>query len=150
MRPQSIVRFEQAYLGATLLWLVNLALGWKTRLDGINANPAFAGNPQMAELAETMMIGTTVAMLALWLLLWYFTARRASEVAKWVVVVLFGLAVLGLPFTLMSYPVVGALSTVLSLATFALTAWSVWLLFRPDAKLWFAGEDASPDTTPFE
>lgn len=150
MRPQSIVRFEQAYLGATLLWLVNLALGWKTRLDSINANPAFAGNPQMAELAETMMIGTTIAMLALWLLLWYFTARRASEVAKWVVVVLFGLSVLGLPFTLMSYSIVGALSTVLSLATFALTAWSVWLLFRPDAKLWFAGEDASSDTAPFE
>ena len=47
MRPQSIVRFEQAYLGATLLWLVNLALGWKIKLESVNSNPAFAGNPQM-------------------------------------------------------------------------------------------------------
>lgn len=150
MRPQSIVRFEQAYLGATLLWLVNLALGWKTKLGAINANPAFAGNPQMAEIAETMMIGTSLAMLALWLLLWYFTARRASEVAKWVVVVLFGLSALGLPFTLMSYAIAGVLGTVLSLATFALTAWAVWLLFRPDAKSWFAGGDTPPDAAPFE
>lgn len=150
MRPQSIVRFEQAYLGATLLWLVNLAQGWSTRLDSVNRNPAFAGNPQMAELAQTMMIGTTIVMLALWLLLWYFTARRASVVAKWVVVVLFGVSVLGLPFTLMSYPVTGALGTALSLGTFALTAWSVWLLFRPDAQRWFAGEDTQADSTPFE
>jgi uncharacterized membrane protein len=150
MRPQSIVRFEQAYLGATLLWLVNLGIGWKTRLDSLNSNPAFAGNPQMAELAETMMVGTTVVMLVLWLLLWYFTARRASVVAKWVVVALFGLSVVGLPFTLMSYPVVGALSAVLSLTTFALTGWAVWLLFRPDAQLWFAGDDGQPDTTTFE
>lgn len=150
MRPQSIVRFEQAYLGATLLWLVNLGLGWKTRLDSLNAHPAFAGNPQMAELAETMMIGTTVLMLVLWLLLWYFTARRASEVAKWVVVVLFALSAIGLPFTLMSYPVVGALSTLLSLGTFVFTGLAVWLLFRPDARNWFAGNDAQSDTAPFE
>ncbi|HEY0621826.1 hypothetical protein [Sphingomonas sp.] len=150
MRPQSIVRFEQAYLGATLLWLVNLGTGWKTRLDSLNSNPAFAGNPQMAELAETMMIGTTVVMLVLWLLLWYFTARRASVVAKWVVVTLFGLSAIGLPFTLLSYQVVGALSTLLSLGTFALTGWAVWLLFRPDAQTWFAGDDTQADAAPFE
>lgn len=150
MRPQSIVRFEQAYLGATLLWLVNLGQGWGTRLESVNKNPAFAGNPQMAELAETMMIGTTIAMLALWLLLWYFTARRASAVAKWVVVVLFGVSVLGLPFTLMSYPVTGALGTGLSIAAFACTAYAVWMLFRPDAARWFAGEEAPSDSAPFE
>ena len=78
------------------------------------------------------------------------SARRASVVAKWVVVVLFGLSVIGLLGTLISYQVAGALSTVLSLVTFALTAWSVWLLFRPDAQRWFAGEDAQADTAPFE
>ena len=150
MRPVSIVRFEQAYLGSVVLWLVNLALGWKTRLSSLENNPGFAGNPQMAELAQTMMIGMTVVMLVLWLLLWYFTARRASEVAKWVVVALFGLSVIGLPFTLMSYPIVGALSTVLSLAAFALTAYAVWLLFRPDARAWFAGDTSESDTTTFE
>ena len=150
MRPQSIVRFELAYLGSVVLWLANLALGWKARLGTLESNPAFAGNPQMAELAQTMMIGTTVVMLVLWLLLWYFTARRASEVAKWVIVALFGLSVIGLPFTLMSYPVVGALSTVLSLAAFALTAYSVWLLFRPDARAWFAGDTSESDAAPFE
>ena len=65
-------------------------------------------------------------------------------------VALFGLSVVGLPFTLLSYPVVGALSTVLSLGTFALTAWSVWLLFRPDALSWFAGDAGQSDTAPFE
>ncbi|WP_343519126.1 hypothetical protein [Sphingomonas sp.] len=150
MRPVSIVRFEQAYLASTVLWLVNLALGWKTRLGSLEGNPGFAGNPQMAELAQTMMIGTTVFMLILWLLLWYFTARRASEVAKWVVVALFGLSVAGLPFTLMSYPIVGMLSVALSLLAFALTAYAVWMLFRPDARAWFAGNEPEAEAKPFE
>jgi uncharacterized membrane protein len=150
MRPVSIVRFEQAYLASIALWLLNLALGWKARLGSLENNPAFAGNPQMGELAQTMMIGTTVFMLILWLLLWYFTARRASEVAKWVVVALFGLSVVGLPFTLMSYPVVGVLSVVLSVIAFALTAYAVWMLFRPDARAWFAGTDVESETAPFE
>lgn len=150
MRPVSIVRFEQAYLASIALWLLNLALGWKARLDSLANNPAFAGNPQMNDLAQTMMIGTTVFMLILWLLLWYFTARRASEVAKWVAVALFGLSVVGLPFTLMSYPVVGVLSVVLSVIAFALTAYAVWMLFRPDARAWFAGTDAESETAPFE
>lgn len=150
MRPVSIVRFEQAYLASVLLWLVNLALGWKARLGALESNPGFAGNPQVAELAQTMMIGTAVFMLILWLLLWYFTARRASEVAKWVIVALFGLSVVGLPFTLMSYPVVGVLSVVISALAFLFFAWSVWLLFQPDARAWFAGEDAKAPATPPE
>ncbi|WP_423602729.1 hypothetical protein [Sphingomonas sp. MS122] len=150
MRPVSIVRFEQAYLASVVLWLVNLALGWKARLGSLENNPAFAGNPQMGELAQTMMIGTTVFMLILWLLLWYFTARRASEVAKWVVVALFGLSVVGLPFTLMSYPVVGVLSVVLSLVAFVVTAYAVWMLFRPDARAWFAGTAPESEAAPSE
>lgn len=150
MRPVSIVRFEQAYLASVLIWLVNLATGWKAKLAGLENQGAFAGNPQAMELAQTIMIGTVVFLLVLWLLLWYFTARRASEVAKWVVVALFALSVLGLPFTLMGYRAVGLLGTVLTLAMFALNAWAVWLLFQPDARSWFAGEGKDSAAEPFE
>lgn len=150
MRPQSIVRFEQAYLGSVVLWLVNIGVRWKAMLASLEDQRAFAGNAQMMDLINTFLIGSVVFLLVLWLLLWYFTARRASEVAKWVVVVLFGLSAISLPFNLASYNIVGMPSTLLSVAVFALNAWAVWLLFRPDARSWFAGGTAQADTAPFE
>lgn len=139
MRPVSIVRFEQAYLASILLWLVNLALGWKTRVAAVETNPAFAGNPQMVELAQPMLIGASVFMLALWVLLWYFTAQRANVVTKWIIVVMFGFSALTVPFILNSFKVLGPLSASLSALGFVATALSVWMLFRPDARAWFAG-----------
>ncbi|WP_447724709.1 hypothetical protein [Sphingomonas koreensis] len=150
MRPQSIVRFEQAYLASVVTWGVNLAVRWKPMLASFEDQPAIAGNPQMAEVVQTVLVVTALFSLMLWLLLWYFTARRASEVTKWVVVVFFGISALSLPLSLMSYPVVGALSTGLTVVTFAFNAVAVWMLFRPDARNWLAGDSAQPDTAPFE
>lgn len=150
MRPVSIVRFEQAYLGSVVVWLVNLALGWKAKLASLENHGAFAGNPQMLEVAQTMMIGTVIFLLILWLLLWYFTARRASEIAKWVVVVLFALSLITFPFTLMGYKIVGVPGVALTTLMVALNGWAVWLLFRPDARAWFAGESEDSQAAPFE
>lgn len=150
MRPQSIVRFEQAYLGSVLAWGANIAVRWQPMLDSFDGQPAIAGNPQMASVVHTILIATTLFCLMLWLLLWYFTARRASEVAKWVVVVFFGISALLFPFSLLSYSVVGLLGTATTIVTFALNAVAVWLLFQPDARTWFAGGDAQSDAAPFE
>lgn len=150
MRPQSIVRFEQAYLGSVLAWGANLAVRWQPMLDNFGAQPAVAGNPQMASVVQTILVVSALFCLMLWLLLWYFTARRASEVTKWIIVALFGLSALMFPFSLMSYPIVGALSTGLTAITFVLNAVAVWMLFRPDARAWFAGNDVQSDAAPFE
>lgn len=150
MRPQSIVRFEQAYLGSVLAWGVNIAVRWQPMLDSFEGQPAIAGNPQMASVVQTILVVTTLFCLMLWLLLWYFTARRASEVTKWIIVALFGMSALLFPFSLMSYSVVGALGTALTVVTFALNAVAVWMLFRPDARSWFAGDTVQADTAPFE
>ena len=149
MRPVSIVRFEQAYLGSIALWLANMALGWPTILRQLEAQPQFRGNPQMIELGGTLLMGGVVAILVLWLLLWYFTARRASVVTKWIVTGFTALGALRLPLVLLGAPVAGWLTTTLSIAAFALAALATWLLFRPDAKTWFAGDDAAAEA-PFE
>ncbi|MFL9841766.1 hypothetical protein ABS767_12390 [Sphingomonas sp. ST-64] len=146
MRPKSIVRFEQAYLGSIIVWAIGLATGWGSRTQMIETNPAFAGNPQMLGLAQTVMIGFSLFMLALWLLLWYFTARKASEVTKWIIVAFFALSVVGLPFALMAYERAGLLATGLTLLMFALNAYAVWMLFQPDARTWFNGGDTAEHT----
>jgi len=150
MRPQSIVRFEQAYLGSVVAWGLNLAVRWKPMLESFEGQPAIAANPQMADVVQAILVITVLFCLMLWLLLWYFTARRASEFTRWVIVVFFGISAIGLPFSLMSYSVVGALSTGLTLVTFALNAAAVWMLFRPDARGWFAGDAPQSDAATFE
>lgn len=145
MRPQSIVRFELAYLGSIIVWAIGLAVGWQTRMDVLESNPALAGNPQMVSLSQSVMIGVSLFMLCLWLLLWYFTARKASEVAKWILVAFFALSVVALPFSLLSYERAGMLSVSLNLVMFALNAFAVWMLFQPDARAWFGASDSAAD-----
>ncbi|MDK2766755.1 MAG: hypothetical protein KYX69_03445 [Sphingomonas sp.] len=146
MRPQSIIRFEQAYLASIVVWGVNTALGWSTALAEVNRN--FAALPPVRHLGEPLLIGVTLFTLCLWLMLWYFTARTRSEVAKWVVVVFFGLSAVGLPFSLAGFEKTGILPAVLNVVTFILNGLAVWMLFRPDASAWFRASDGSAPPPP--
>lgn len=146
MRPQSIIRFEQAYLASIAVWGLNTALGWEKQVRAIEAG--FAQAPEMLPLGKPMLIGFTLFGLCLSLLLWYFTARKASEVTKWIIVAFFGLSAVGLPFTLSGFATTGLLPVVLNVVTFALTAVAVWMLFRPDAAAWFRASDGSVPPPP--
>lgn len=151
MRPQSIVRFEQAYLASVVVWLINLVLNWDTRLAALDRDPRFSGNPQMAQIAEWAMVGSAAFGFVLWLLIWYFIARRAVGWLKWVLVVFLLISAAGLPFAIMSYAVIGMVSTALTVVGFLLSAVAVWMLFKPDAKAWLSGEQTVEATAqPFE
>jgi hypothetical protein len=82
--------------------------------------------------------------IAITLLLWYLVARRASSIAKWIVVLLF-------LFSLLTSLGVGSggisASEAVSLVALLLQAAAVYFLFRPDAKAWFAGTPAAPGPT---
>ena len=146
MRPQSIIRFEQAYLASIVVWGLNTGLGWSKQVAAMEAG--FADVPQMVPMGRAMLIGFTLFILCLSLLLWYFTARKASEVTKWIIVALFGLSAVGLPFTLAGFATTGLLPAALNVVTFALTAVAVWMLFRPDASAWFRASDGSVPPPP--
>lgn len=150
MRPQSIVRFDWAYLGSIALWLANMAVGWPMMLRQLETRPQFSGNPQMLEFGQTLLMGGITVILVLWLLLWYFTARRASVVTRWIVVVFTALGALRLPLLVLGAPVAGWPATLLGISAFALAAFATWMLFMPDARAWFAGDEAQPDAAPFE
>lgn len=151
MRPQSIVRFEQAYLASVAVWAISLLLNWNTRLGAIERDPRFGGNPQMIQVAEWMMIGSAVLGFALWILLWYFVARRGAAWAKWVLVVLLALSAISIPFALMNAAAIGTLGTILTVIAFLLNAFAVAMLFRPDATAWLSGKPSADMTAePFE
>lgn len=130
MRPHSITMFDKLFLGSLALGVVNSLLSYGQMRDVIAADPMLAGS------GTGFIIGSIVFSLGLSLLLWYFISRRASNVAKWILVVF---TVLGLLFLPSSLGMFGTLSTVLTLAVTALQIAALVFLFRPDAKAFFAG-----------
>jgi hypothetical protein len=150
MRPQSIVRFEQAYLASVLVWVINLAVGWKTKLATVASDPRFAGNPQMVQIGEWMMIGVSAFWLLISLLLWYFAGRRGSEVAKWILVVLLAFSAIGVASAIIQIGAVGTVGFALTLLGFALNAYAVWMLFQPDSKAWMRGPTVEVSAETFE
>src|ERR1700712_3462821 len=94
MRPKSIVIFELCYLGSIVLGAVNVAMTWK------DVNGTVEAAQTRAMLGDWFMPLAMVFGVTISLLLWYFTARSASLVAKWVVVVFFGFSLAAFLFTL--------------------------------------------------
>jgi hypothetical protein len=143
IRPLSIVRYERLYLASFVLGLVVTAMSWPERTAIVAANPVLA---HVAWILPTFQ----VAGIAITLLLWYFTARAPSVVAKWVVVVLAALAVVGVVLsltTLTTGRTTFGTTSIVSFAADAVYVVAAILLFKPDAKLWFGElpESENPD-----
>lgn len=127
MRPKSIVTFEYVVLGTLVLGIISSLVN----REQAETQLADAGMP------AGFLLGAQIAGIAINLLLLYFISRKASPVAKWIYAVL---TALGIVFGLAGIAQVfagGALTVVLTLVTFALSAYSLYLLFRPDANAWF-------------
>ncbi len=136
MRPGSIVQFERVLWAALAIDLVNNFL----------ALPRMKATLVAQGLTPGPLVLTVACLLSpvIGLLLWYFIARRASVVARWIMVVLVGLGALSFAYVLRRpiaadgrAMVAGAVLTEL-LKVFAMTR-----LFTADAKRWFARENAA-------
>ena len=143
MRPASIVNFERLYLGALVIGVINTVLTFETTLAQVEAQPG----------AESMGSNIFYISLAIGflipILLWYFVARRASVVAKWIVVVLFVLGVFGFLFSFSQPVAPEGIALILGIVSMLMQAAAVWMLFRPDAKAWFADGRGGPDPEVF-
>jgi predicted permease len=135
MRPASIQAFDKALLLRLAIDLVSTLLNWQA----VTARAA----PRLAALGlgQGFVVATVVLSLAIYLLLWFFIARRASRVAKWIFVVLTGFSVLNFLGAVASRGLVGDVYQLLAVAVLALQVYGAWLLFRPDAQAWFEGRN---------
>lgn len=132
-RPTSITRYELLYLASFVLGSIVAAMGWAQRTAMVAANPMLS---RIGWILPTFQL----AGVLITLLLWYFTARTPSRIAKWVVVVL---AVLSMVEIVRILVALAAESTAFGMASLfsvladALYVAAATLLFKPDAKLWF-------------
>ncbi|HWK34899.1 hypothetical protein [Sphingomonas sp.] len=134
-RPPSIVRFEQFYLGYWLVGIANTALSWRTTLASAMANP------DVAALGAVFLYAMTAMGFVIPLLLWFFIARRGSTIAKWILVVLFAIGLLGIALMLVRGTFPSGVSGVLAALAIVLQAAAVAMLFRSDTRPWFGEVD---------
>ena len=143
-RPHSIELFEKSYLASIAVSTIALALGWSTissRLEGdLGGASASAGS--------TIIIGSIVVGYVVSLLLWFLIARRASNVAKWILVVLTAIGLFGTLTTLFVPSEPKDLNFALNALATAIGVYAAWLLFRPDAVAWLESRGASGPADP--
>lgn len=129
-RSQSIVWFERLYLGGVVLGLLNTVMNWSTMQAQVAAQPGSA-------ILPPWFTGATVAIgIGINVLLWFFIARQGSVVAKWILVVLYAIGLIGIAMTLAMGQRPPTLNAFAALV-FALQTAAVVMLFRPDNKAWF-------------
>lgn len=131
MRPNSIIRFEQLFLGALALNALNVFLNWDTWSMVMSRGDSSEGMNAFA----TYSIIVFPFLINLWL--WNKIARKASSVGKWLLIVMFLISVIWSLATIDNYRTLGVtiLFTIL-----ALKAGAIYMLFRSDAKQWFSGK----------
>ncbi|HUQ13009.1 MAG TPA: hypothetical protein VM055_01885 [Novosphingobium sp.] len=143
MRPPSIQLFEKVFFAGFVIGLINLVLSW----DQVNAMVA---DPRLQEagVANGILIFGVVMGVVIPLLLWYFIARRASNVAKWIFVVLTAIGVFGFVSSLADPAMPKNAMLIGSAVSTALNVFAAWLLFKPDAKAWLDSRGAAGTTDP--
>lgn len=145
MRPASIVMFERLFLAAVVLSVINFFVGYDAMIDQIEREPAM----RQLGLGGEFLTGSMIVGVAIYLLLWFFIARKASTVAKWILVVFTGLGVLSFLAGLASGQATFDVNLLLGLLYYALNVGALVFLFRGDAEAWFKGE-ASADPAAFD
>lgn len=137
MRPQSIVKFERMFFLSLLMSVVGFFVGYDAMLAQVGREPAM----QQLDLAAETVIGTMVLGTAVYLLLWFFIAHRASNLARWALTIFTG-------FGFISFVASAAFATPanpgVAIAYYVFALGAVRYLFTADARAWF-GRKAAPE-----
>lgn len=135
-QPKSIERFEQLFFLGLVIGLAMQILNWNKSVEAMQVSPV------TAQLGIPFLLGTMAVGLAISLSLWFFIARRGSEVAKWIYVVLTALALLGIVATALlpraqGMPAPDLITQIGRVAVTLINLVSIWFLFQPDTRPWF-------------
>lgn len=135
-RPPSIILFERLFWSSILVSVVTTIVTWSNMAAEFDRE---AGAGRSAGSFGVVFV-ILVISLAIVLALWYAIARRGSNVAKWIYVVLTAIGTLQALAALFGPAETGALSLAGSLLSTALSVASAAMLFRADAVAWLSGK----------
>lgn len=129
MRPKSVIQAERVYLLATAILLATSIMAW----DELSA-----------AYGQGLTSSITAFMVGLFLLLILLTTRRGSRVALWLLVAVTAIGAVSLAAQIASGALAIGTLGVLNALQVVLTVVGAVLLFRPNARAWFAGRARPP------
>lgn len=142
-RPKSIIAFERAFWASFAVGLIGSLLTWDDVLKTYQRDPSISA----MGFGSGFLIAILGISFGIQLLFWYFIARKASNVMRWIYAVLMALGIVSSLAMLNDPALPGGISLVFSLGSSALTALAIFFLFRPDASAWLTNKrDVDPDT----
>lgn len=141
MRPQSIVMFERLFLLSLAISAVSFAVNHEAMMAALQNEPAL----RTLGFGSGLVFGLFAFGLAVYLLLWFFIARKASNIAKWIYVILLAMSVPSLISSLGTFT--PSLGNILGIAVYALEVAAAVFLFRTDAIAWLKSEPAADPAT---
>ena len=134
MKPISMRIFDFAYLGSMFLGLLSF----------INAYPALKANLDATSgvaFSPVFIFGAYAFSAALGLLLWYLVSRKQMVFAKWILVALFLLSLIGVRGYFAGSMALAEIYDALALIAQAI---AVAMLFRSDSIRWLGGTNSGP------
>ncbi len=135
-RPVSIRWFERLAYLSLVLSVANFMIVHSTMRQA---------SPDLPDGRRGAVLVLMIVILAVYLPLIRLAAHRASNVARWILVVLLGVHLLGLS-NLRAIPDYGGVSAVIAIIQFPFSVVLLWLMFRADARRWFhQGKPIDPE-----
>lgn len=135
-RPPSIILFERLFWSSTLVSIVTTFITWNEMATAFDREAGVGRSSGSFGVVFVIL----VISLAIVFALWYAIARRGSNVAKWIYVVLAAIGALQTIAGLFNPDGLGTLSLAGSLLSTALSVASAAVLFRADAVAWLSGK----------
>lgn len=136
--------FERLFLASLALSLLGSIVAFDAIVEEMTRDP---GVQQMG-LGSGFVAGVLAIGLAIYVLLWFLIARKASNVAKWILLVFVAIGVISLLVSL-AKGFTADLPTLLGLVNYVLEIAAVSFLFRSDAVAWLKG-GTTADPAAFE
>lgn len=132
MRPESVRKFDMFFLASIAMGLASGLLNFETQVAALSQAWADAG---WQDQAQTFIVGSAVAGLAVNLLLWWLASRMKQGWVRWVLALFLAISILS------SLPAFGsgmASISITGLIALLLRAIGIFFLFQPDAKEWYS------------
>ena len=140
-RPNSVLWFERLYGLSIFVSIVDLVIQW----DSLFGEDEF--EPDTQRILVIFVFFAVFIVFAVQLLLWFYTAHRASRIAKWLLMAIAIISLVSLAVDYTGYEMIELIfygvSQILAFSGFA-------FLFRSDARVWFASKGAIPLETDAE
>ncbi len=133
MKPSSIKLFDYCYLGSIALGFFGFVSGYRS----FKAAFVEVGAESGVALPPILLIGFYVLGAAIGLLLWYLVSVQRLQIAKWIIVLLFLISLIGVgDYFAGQMP----LHEIYGLLALIAEAVAVSMLFRSDAIRWLEGD----------